>query len=1092
MPIRRQQKYIANHASRKDIKIYPKDGCGDPKAIKVSKYLVFLFIDSQWWVHDWEKEETINKGCKVKSRREFLDRIKNLIIEHKNDQIIIFMHHPLVSNGEHGGHFSAKTHLFPVPVVGSIYALARQLGISPQDNTNVLLRELHHFLKSVIHTYDTAQVTFASGHDHFLQHTSQQVIFQKFPINYIISGSGYKEGFAARGLGASFVYAQRGYSTISFFEDGSAWLDFYVVEENGSAEKLEYRQELYKSKPRLEEYDFETDSEGLPDDIVIAPNVDFGKGSGYRFVLGDQYREAWTIPVKTEIFHLDKYYVGLKPVKKGGGLFSKTLRLENGQGKQYVLRSMNKDFFKAVPENIQHLELLQLYADQNTVSIPYGALYIAALSKYANVYHTEPQMVYLKDVEELGPFAPYFDEGPYLLEVRPDGDWSDSDLFGSSEEIIGYNDLLSVLRKKSTHIVDQRWTLRSRLFDILIHDRDRHDDQWRWAAFDENDRTIYRPIPRDRDWAFFKYEGLIPSIMGNVVDKKLKSFKADEIDIKSLATNANHFDRYFLNELTWEDWQEELAFLKGAMTEEAIANSFAALPTESRPYLKSELEEKLTSRINILEKEVKKYYDFISEEIEVTGTDDDDNFEITILENGDVQVVHNIEREKKRNVKRYDRIIESDETKKIRIYELAGKDNFQFRTRGETDIHIAVIGGIGNDAIDCKNCKLSNKIEVYDSEEGIEIDNLDNISDHRNGELITNVYRRRGFLYDTGLPWLNIDVSPDDGPLIGVGFSSIKHGWRKSPYRASHFFNFKTTPARGFGMSLNYVGEFTDVFGKGWAFSPELLYEAPDYINYFGLGENSNILGSESSFNWVRKSSWSLQTNAVKRMAGGKIKFSIGPEYESHNLNTEDGSILLQLVEFSEDDFEGSHFLGLHSTLRIFTLDKANNPSRGFNIKTFAKHQYDLGEDNHVLSYGGTVSFFIPLSISFPIVLGSNTGYTKLIGDPLFYQLPSAGGKRSLRPSRSHRLRGESTFCQQFDLRLSLFMWNNSLLPMRIGAIGGYDFGKTYYRGEDTGPINHGWTAGLSFDLIEYFVLSTSFSGGFEGTQIVFATGFSF
>jgi len=32
-------------------------------------------------------------------------------------------------------------------------------------------------------------------------------------------------------------------------------------------------------------------------------------------------------------------------------------------------------------------------------------------------------------------------------------------------------------------------------------------------------------------------------VVGNVVDKKLKSFGGKSIDVKSLATNANNFDR---------------------------------------------------------------------------------------------------------------------------------------------------------------------------------------------------------------------------------------------------------------------------------------------------------------------------------------------------------------------------------------------------------------------------------------------------------------------------------------------------------------------------------------------------------------------
>ena len=1103
--IQRQEEYVKeNRISKHRVKFYPKNGCGDPEVVKISKDLVYIIFDSQWWVHDWSTEKNINKGCEIKSRREFVDKMKDLIIEHKNDQIILFLHHPMISNGNHGGKFSFKDHLFPLtkksdiaylplPFIGSIYPLYRQLGGTNQDNTYPLIKELHKELESTIRGYDAGQVMFVSGHDHFLQHTEEQFIFQKFPIHYIISGSGYKKGYAAKGFNANFVYSKRGYSVLSFYSDGSTWLDFYTISDDGKEEKLSYRKQIYEGKPGKKAFENISVSADRPETVTLAPNETFGKGGTYRFFLGDQFREAWTTPIKSPIFSPDKFYDGVTPIKKGGGLFSRTLRLEGEDGKQYVMRSMNKDFYKAVPEKWKGLELLKLYSDQNTASIPYGALYVSALSEYANVYHSDPKIVYLDEPKILGPFEEYFPKGHYLLEARPDGDWSDSPLFGSSKEVVGYNDLLYNLRKKTNHFVDQKWVLKSRLFDILIHDRDRHDDQWRWAAFEEGDKTIYRPVPRDRDWAFFKYGGLIPWVMGNIVDKKLKSFNANSIDVKSLATNANTFDRYFLNELTWSDWEEVIEELTSNISDEAIEKSLEALPPESIDYLRGELVDKLKSRKKILKRDVKKYYDFITKEIEVTGTDEKDIFEISMLDNGDTHVIVYKDSEKYGKVKKYDRVIEKDATEELRIYGLAGKDKFNINKVGKGHCRIRIIGGIGDDKLEINGfADGGKKIAVYDSPGGMEISGIQYVSDHRDEDLLTNEYDRRGFLYDTGLPWLNLGYAPDDGLILGVGFNSIKHGWRKSPYEASHLFNVEVTPNRGFGIDLEYEGEWVDVFGKGWGFAPEVFLESPDYINYFGLGSNSDIVGEESKFNWVQRSSWGVVANIIARRASNRIKFTFGPGYESHDLNPEEGSILLALEEFDLSDFDRTHFVGLQSELRIHTLDRVLKPSRGFLIEAFAKHQYNLNDKNHVLGLGGSIAFFIPLSVRYDITFGSNSGYQKMIGDPLFYQLPSMGSKKYLRPFRSHRYRGEAIAYQQFDLRFKFFDWNNTVVPMTIGGIGGYDFGQVYYKGQDNGDIKHGWTGGVYFDLLGYFILRTSFSGSTEGTYFVFDVGFNF
>ena len=62
--IKRQDKYIKEHrASKKRVHFYPHQGCGDPHVVKIDHDLVYVFIDSQWWVHNWASESEINKGC---------------------------------------------------------------------------------------------------------------------------------------------------------------------------------------------------------------------------------------------------------------------------------------------------------------------------------------------------------------------------------------------------------------------------------------------------------------------------------------------------------------------------------------------------------------------------------------------------------------------------------------------------------------------------------------------------------------------------------------------------------------------------------------------------------------------------------------------------------------------------------------------------------------------------------------------------------------------------------------------------------------------------------------------------------------------
>jgi len=138
--ILRQANFIENHPSSKKnkIKFFPKNACGDPEVVKINKELVMIFLDTQWWLQEWNGERDMNLGCEISSRVDLLRRVEEIMIQHKNDEIVVLMHHPIHTEGHHGGYFSIKEHLFPLtelnsklwlplPVLGSVYPTYRRV-----------------------------------------------------------------------------------------------------------------------------------------------------------------------------------------------------------------------------------------------------------------------------------------------------------------------------------------------------------------------------------------------------------------------------------------------------------------------------------------------------------------------------------------------------------------------------------------------------------------------------------------------------------------------------------------------------------------------------------------------------------------------------------------------------------------------------------------------------------------------------------------------------------------------------------------------------------------------------------------------------
>src|SRR5687768_5973092 len=75
--------------------------------------------------------------------------------------------------------------------------------------------------------------------------------------------------------------------------------------------------------------------------IVVAGPM-YQRSPSWQWLWGRNCRIEWTTPVRVPILELDTAFGGLTPIKTSGGNETKSLRLRNPNGKEYVLRSVNK------------------------------------------------------------------------------------------------------------------------------------------------------------------------------------------------------------------------------------------------------------------------------------------------------------------------------------------------------------------------------------------------------------------------------------------------------------------------------------------------------------------------------------------------------------------------------------------------------------------------------------------------------------------------------------------------------------------------------------------------------------------------------
>ncbi len=187
----RQQRYIEDRLGEGSF--LPQDGFPGPTEVKLTDEIRLIAIDTQWWMLD-DKPFGDTGEYEVEEDGDFLLELRDLLAKRDDEQVLLVGHHPLISYGEHGGHFSLKDHLFPLtniwgnawlplPIIGSLYPLFRSIAGADQDISNPHYQALQGVLLSLFRRHD-GNLVYVSGHDHNLQHIVEGA------THLVVSGSG--------------------------------------------------------------------------------------------------------------------------------------------------------------------------------------------------------------------------------------------------------------------------------------------------------------------------------------------------------------------------------------------------------------------------------------------------------------------------------------------------------------------------------------------------------------------------------------------------------------------------------------------------------------------------------------------------------------------------------------------------------------------------------------------------------------------------------------------------------------------------------------------------------------------------------------
>lgn len=209
--LRRQEAFIAAK-NLPNVTMLPKGGFPGPSVLDIGDSIRIVALDTQWWLHGYEKPLYNGDSTEEQTKKRFLDSLFTVL--HTARKTIVVAHHPIESHGEHGGFFDWRDHLFPLrklvnwlwfplPGIGSLYPMSRMLGISSQDFSNAQYAELRVKIDSVLSS--SSPIAYVSGHEHTLQ-----VLNRVAHHYYLVSGKGIQQHDEALTYGENTIFAHRG------------------------------------------------------------------------------------------------------------------------------------------------------------------------------------------------------------------------------------------------------------------------------------------------------------------------------------------------------------------------------------------------------------------------------------------------------------------------------------------------------------------------------------------------------------------------------------------------------------------------------------------------------------------------------------------------------------------------------------------------------------------------------------------------------------------------------------------------------------------------------------------------------------------
>ncbi|WP_210515339.1 hypothetical protein [Hymenobacter terricola] len=303
-------------------------------------------------------------------------------------------------------------------------------------------------------------------------------------------------------------------------------------------------------------------------------------GGLYNALVGQHHRRTWAAPVTAPVLRLAQVQPGgLHPGKIGGGFNSTSLGLTAANGPAYVLRTVDKDPIRAMPEWLRGTFLVNALRDNVSSTNPYASLVVPPLATAVGVPRAAPRLFYVRPDDpafQTDSLRHFRGQLAYLEEkaaVMPDA--------MAPAAVVNSGKVFTTMFNGPACRLDQVALLRARLLDGWLGDWDRHPGQWSWAEYakTETDLTTVSPLPKDRDMVFYRVDdGILGWLIGHVALPHWATFGPRYRQASGLMASGHYLDRRGLNSLSRAQFQAVARAMQQLLPDTLINRAVQRLP----------------------------------------------------------------------------------------------------------------------------------------------------------------------------------------------------------------------------------------------------------------------------------------------------------------------------------------------------------------------------------------------------------------------------------------------------------------------------------------------------------------------------------